>query len=80
MMNIKLYCHKNFQFFGGDDNITPAFMGLGGDGIISVASNIYPKKMTKIIQLYLKKTMKEPINSFMKFYLFVMPYLGKQIL
>ena len=57
MVNMKLYCtsKKDFHLFGGDDNITPAFMGLGGDGIISVASNIYPNKMVQIIKSYLNR-------------------------
>ena len=37
----------------GDDNITPALMGLGGRGVISVASNIYPKRLVRMVNHYL---------------------------
>lgn len=37
----------------GDDNITPAVMGLGGKGVISVASNVYPRRMVRMMNHYL---------------------------
>lgn len=37
----------------GDDNLTPAVMGIGGKGVISVASNLYPKKLSRMVQKYL---------------------------
>ncbi len=37
----------------GDDNITPAVIAIGGVGVISVASNIYPRRMVRMVDYYL---------------------------
>lgn len=39
---------KNFSVLSGDDSLTYAVMALGGDGIISVASNEIPKEMSAL--------------------------------
>lgn len=49
---IKLTNYK-LTILSGDDNITPAVMAIGGQGVISVASNIYPKRMVRMIDYYL---------------------------
>lgn len=40
----------DFLVFSGDDSITLAVIGLGGVGIISVASNAIPAEMTRMTQ------------------------------
>ena len=45
---------KDFLVLSGDDSITIALMGLGGQGLISVASNEIPAEMTAITQHCLK--------------------------
>ena len=45
---------ERLSVLSGDDNITPALMGLGGHGVISVASNIFPRRMVRMMDLYLK--------------------------
>jgi 4-hydroxy-tetrahydrodipicolinate synthase len=40
----------DFLVFSGDDSITLAVIGLGGVGIISVASNAIPAEMTRLTQ------------------------------
>ena len=52
MIRLKKVCQGQLSLLCGDDNITPAFMGLGGDGVVSVASNIYPQRMARMLQLY----------------------------
>ena len=52
MIRLKKICGDKLSLLCGDDNITPAFMGLGGQGIVSVASNIYPKRLARILSLY----------------------------
>ncbi len=42
---------EGFKVLSGDDNLALATMALGGDGLISVASNEIPTEMTSIIQL-----------------------------
>ena len=68
MIKIQKRCGDKLSLLCGDDNITPAFMGLGGNGVVSVASNIYPKRMMKFINLYLKGDFK---NANILFYEFV---------
>ena len=53
MAQIQRFCGHRFAILSGDDNITPAVMGIGGRGVISVASNIYPSRMSRMIQCYL---------------------------
>lgn len=38
----------------GDDALTPPLMALGGRGVISVASNLFPGKMVAMVRHYLK--------------------------
>ncbi len=54
MVMLQKKCGEKLSCLCGDDNITPAFMGLGGQGIVSVASNIYPRQMCKMVQCYVK--------------------------
>jgi 4-hydroxy-tetrahydrodipicolinate synthase len=43
----------NFHVLSGDDNMVIDLVELGGDGVISVASNIIPKTMVEMVQLAL---------------------------
>ena len=38
----------------GDDALTLPFMSVGAQGVISVASNLLPKQLTKMVHSYLK--------------------------
>ena len=40
-----------FAVLSGDDALTLPLMALGGDGVISVVSNIMPKEMTELVKL-----------------------------
>jgi 4-hydroxy-tetrahydrodipicolinate synthase len=44
----------NFSVLSGDDNLTLPLMAAGGHGVVSVASNIIPKKMVDYVNLGLK--------------------------
>ena len=48
MANVIHELPANFKVLSGDDSITIALMGLGGHGLISVASNEIPSQMTAI--------------------------------
>ena len=54
MARIMRLCGHRISMLSGDDNITPAVMGLGGKGVISVASNIYPKKLNRMVGHFLQ--------------------------
>lgn len=53
MARVMRRCGDRLAMLSGDDNITPALMGLGGSGVISVASNIYPKRLVRMVNHYL---------------------------
>lgn len=42
---------KEFSVFSGDDGLTLEVMKMGGDGVISVASNLVPKEMSDMVKL-----------------------------
>ena len=41
-----------FTILSGDDALTLPFMTAGAEGVISVASNIYPREMVRIVQSF----------------------------
>ena len=51
MMDVISRRPKGFSVMVGDDNIAFPFTALGGDGVVSVVSNIIPKKMETLISL-----------------------------
>lgn len=53
MAKIIKITNRKLTLLSGDDNLIPAVMGIGGSGVISVASNIYPKKLVKMVDYYL---------------------------
>ena len=48
---------KGFKVLSGDDNMTLNLIEAGGDGVISVASNIIPKQIVEMVDLALKGNM-----------------------
>ena len=42
---------KGFAVLSGDDELTLPILSLGGDGLISVVSNVVPKLMTQLVRL-----------------------------
>ena len=42
---------EDFLLLGGDDPLTVAVMAAGGRGIVSVASNVAPAEMTRIVEM-----------------------------
>lgn len=45
---------KEFSVLSGDDNMTLPLIKAGGDGVISVASNIIPERMARLVKLALE--------------------------
>lgn len=45
LINLLKYKQDNFLLFSGDDPTALAFLSCGGDGVISVTSNVMPKLM-----------------------------------
>ena len=42
---------KGFTVLSGDDELTLPILALGGDGLVSVVSNVVPKQMTELVRL-----------------------------
>jgi 4-hydroxy-tetrahydrodipicolinate synthase len=43
---------KDFVILSGDDSLTLAFMAVGADGVISVASNVIPKEVSHMVKAF----------------------------
>lgn len=54
IMKIIYHRPKNFLVISGDDNLTLPIIAAGGDGVISVVANAYPKKFSEMVRLSLK--------------------------
>lgn len=52
----------NFSVLSGDDNMALSLIEAGGDGVISVASNLVPDRMVKMIHTALDGNIKEAIE------------------
>ncbi|MBO8436896.1 MAG: 4-hydroxy-tetrahydrodipicolinate synthase [Spirochaetes bacterium] len=46
--------NENFRVLSGDDNLALELIKLGGDGVISVASNLFPQKMATMVHAALE--------------------------
>ncbi|MEO0292647.1 MAG: 4-hydroxy-tetrahydrodipicolinate synthase [candidate division WOR-3 bacterium] len=59
MMDIIKNTPPEFIVLSGDDNLTLPLMAVGGKGVISVASNIVPDKMSKMVKAGLEGNFEE---------------------
>lgn len=59
IMDVLMRRPKNFCVLSGDDNLTLPLMALGGEGVISVASNIIPKTLGDMVNLALRGSWEE---------------------
>lgn len=54
IMEISSQKPKDFVLLSGDDALSLAIISCGGNGVISVASNVFPKEFTKLVHLALE--------------------------
>lgn len=54
IMEITSQKPNDFVLLSGDDSLTLAITSCGGNGVISVASNVFPKEFTKLVHLALE--------------------------
>ena len=59
---------KSFTILSGDDALTLPFMSVGAQGVISVASNLLPKQLTKMVHSYLEGDHKAALKLHEKYY------------
>lgn len=57
-MKIIKYRPANFLVISGDDNLTLPLIASGGDGVISVVANAYPKDFSDMVRATLKYDLK----------------------
>jgi 4-hydroxy-tetrahydrodipicolinate synthase len=50
---------KGFMVISGDDNLTLPIIAAGGDGVISVVANAFPKAYSEMVRLCLQNKNKE---------------------
>lgn len=50
---IRNLCGENFAIYSGEDALAVPLMALGGNGVISVVSNVMPKEVSQMIHAYL---------------------------
>jgi len=57
-----------FSILSGDDSLTLPFLSVGADGVISVASNIIPREMVRMVQAFAEGRTEEAREVHGKFY------------
>jgi 4-hydroxy-tetrahydrodipicolinate synthase len=68
MMDIIHACHDEFTLLSGDDNLLIPCLAVGGKGVVSVLSNIFPKELKNIINLYNDGSTQKAKDEFYKIY------------
>lgn len=53
IMEIIKNAPSHFQMLSGDDSLTLPIISLGGKGVVSVASNLYPKEVSEMVKFAL---------------------------
>ena len=66
MMDVITQAPKDFSVLVGDDTLILPFMSLGGDGVISVASNVIPKTVKQVIDTLLAGDFEKGAELFYK--------------
>ena len=54
--------NNNFNIMSGDDSLTLPLLSLGGNGVISVISNLYPKEVSSMVKNYLNDNIEEALK------------------
>jgi len=59
---------RRFTILSGDDSLTLPFMAVGAEGVVSVASNIIPKEVVKMVRAFLKNDAAGARKIHLKYY------------
>lgn len=57
-----------FEILSGDDSLTLAFMAVGAEGVISVASNVIPRQMSQMVRAFAAGDVRRAAKVHQKFY------------
>jgi 4-hydroxy-tetrahydrodipicolinate synthase len=56
---LRALCGPKFSILSGDDSLTLPFLAVGGDGVISVASNVIPREVVRMVRSFRAGRVKE---------------------
>jgi 4-hydroxy-tetrahydrodipicolinate synthase len=56
---VRATCGPDFRILSGDDSLTLPFMAVGADGVISVASNVIPRKVAAMVRAFREGRLRE---------------------
>lgn len=56
---VRSLCGDNFAIYSGEDALVVPLLSLGGNGVISVVSNIMPKEMSEMVHSFLNGDVKK---------------------
>jgi 4-hydroxy-tetrahydrodipicolinate synthase len=59
----------NFVILSGDDSMTLPFMAVGAHGVISVASNIIPREVSRMVSAFARGEARKALQIHLKYYL-----------
>ena len=62
IMKIIMNKPKGFLVISGDDILTLPIMAIGGDGVISVTANAFPKEYSEMVSLCLRRNIKQALE------------------
>jgi 4-hydroxy-tetrahydrodipicolinate synthase len=57
-----------FTILSGDDSLTLPFMAVGAQGVISVASNVIPREVSRMVSAFARGDAKQASQLHAKFY------------
>ncbi len=66
--NLAEGCKGELALYSGNDDMILPTLALGGDGVISVLSNIFPKEVSSMCKLYFDGKTEESTSLQLKFY------------
>lgn len=65
---LRIRLGKKFNILSGDDSLTIPFMSVGADGVISVASNIIPGQVAKMVKAFSNGDIKTAMKLHLTYY------------
>jgi 4-hydroxy-tetrahydrodipicolinate synthase len=60
-------CGPDFDIYSGNDDQVVPLLSLGGKGVISVASHVIPKEMSRMVHAFLEGNVKEALDLQLKY-------------
>lgn len=64
MMRVIELCGQRLTLLSGDDNLLLPVLAIGGKGVVSVISNLFPADVKKVVTLYSRGSVGEARESF----------------